>query len=169
MKEIVSIADLTPDPENPNRGTERGDHLLEESIQRTGLNRGIVADRNGLIVAGNKTVGKAGELGIDDVIIVKTNGKRLVVIQREDWDLLEDAEPRLYSYLDNQSAYAGIRFTGAYVEEHSKKIDLNVCFRHEELLDLMGISLNEKPKAEEKKQEHADQCPNCGYLLDVEN
>lgn len=167
MRDIATIADLTPDPENPNAGTERGDYLIESSIEKTGLNRAVVVDRNGVIVAGNKTTGKAGELGFEDVILVKTDGKRLVVIQRDDWDLLEDAAPRLYSYLDNQSAYAGIRFTGAHIEAHSKVTDLNVCFSHEELLEIMGIKPKEKPKANEEKT-HADQCPNCGYLLDVE-
>jgi len=166
VKEIRTIADLTPDPQNPNVGTERGDYILETSIERTGINRGIVIDKNGLIVAGNKTAGKAGELGFEEIILVKTDGNRLLVIQREDWDLMEDTAPRLYSYLDNQSAYAGIRFTESYIEEHSKKVDLNVCFKHDELLEIMGIKPKEKSKASEEKA-HTNQCPNCGYLLDM--
>lgn len=83
-KQIETIADLQLDPHNANRGTERGEGLLETSIQRYGLGRSIVTDRDGVILAGNKTAQKAGELGLDRLRVVETDGTELVVVRRTD-------------------------------------------------------------------------------------
>lgn len=40
-----------------------------------------------MLIAGNKTTEKAGEIGIEDVIIVQTDGKSLVAVQRMDIDI----------------------------------------------------------------------------------
>lgn len=69
-----TIKELKFDPQNANKGTERGNQALEESLQRYGAGRSVLADKNGVIIAGNKTVEKAGELGIEDAVFVPTRG-----------------------------------------------------------------------------------------------
>lgn len=93
-KSLHALEDLTPDPNNANRGTVRGDGLLEHSLQQLGAGRSIVVDRNGLIVAGNKTHGKFGEItsGRGGIVVVQTTGHELVVVQRTDLDLLSPGE-----------------------------------------------------------------------------
>lgn len=83
-KSIKTIADLTPDPVNANRGTERGSALLDTSIERYGLGRSIVTDRDGVVLAGNKTMEAAGQKGLDKVRVVETKGDELVVVRRMD-------------------------------------------------------------------------------------
>jgi leucyl aminopeptidase len=71
-KKIKTIADLTPDAANLNKGTERGRYLLETSVSKLGLGRSVLADKNGTLIAGNKTTEVAGELGMSKVRVIET-------------------------------------------------------------------------------------------------
>jgi hypothetical protein len=108
MKTIRTLADLQPDPRNANRGSKRGLELLEQSLERNGLGRSVLVDRNGLLIAGNKTTERVADLTAGDVevIVVKTNGRQLVVVQREDLDLTDpkDARARELAIADNRVA-----------------------------------------------------------------
>ncbi len=63
-KDIRTLSDLVPDPDNANRGTERGAALLEHSLRQYGAGRSILADKNGVVIAGNKTLEQAAALGL---------------------------------------------------------------------------------------------------------
>src|SRR4051812_24931650 len=95
MKDIRRLSDLSPDPHNANKGTKRGLELLERSLERNGLGRSVLVDRNGILIAGNKTTERVADLDGDvEVIVVKTNGRQLVVVQREDLDLTNPKDQR---------------------------------------------------------------------------
>lgn len=81
------ISDLTPDHANANKGTERGRYALEASLRQYGAGRSILLDKNGRIIAGNKTAEVAADVGLDDVLIVQTDGKQIVAVQRTDLDI----------------------------------------------------------------------------------
>src|SRR3990167_5216556 len=85
------ISDLTLDTRNANTGTERGLAMLETSLRKRGAGRSVLLDRHGRAIAGNKTIEKAIDIGFEDVIIVKTDGTKLVAVQREDLDLDDPA------------------------------------------------------------------------------
>ena len=55
-KRIAQLSDLMPDTQNANKGTERGRYMVEASLTETGAGRSIVADKDGRIIAGNKTL-----------------------------------------------------------------------------------------------------------------
>src|SRR5215510_8764208 len=95
-KKIRRLSDLTPDEQNANLGTVRGLGVIEESLARCGAGRSVLADRNGRLIAGNKTVDAATirANGDDDVIVVQTDGKKIVVVQRVDLDLETDEQAR---------------------------------------------------------------------------
>lgn len=86
-KEKIKIGELVPDDKNVNKGSEFGNSLLTKSIGRNGLGRSILLDKNNRIIAGNKTVENAGALGIEDVQIVESDGKRIIAVKRMDIDL----------------------------------------------------------------------------------
>lgn len=46
----LTISNLSLDDKNANRGTERGRHLLAESLKKLGAGRSIVCDRNGRVI-----------------------------------------------------------------------------------------------------------------------
>jgi hypothetical protein len=98
----MKITDYKPDPENANLGTERGARLLEQSLRENGAGRSILVDKNGVIIAGNKTAQQARALGITDVIEVVTDGTKLVAVQRLDLDLLGDPAAERLAISDNR-------------------------------------------------------------------
>lgn len=106
-KEIKTIADLTPDGDNFNKHTEFGQKLLEDSLRKFGAGRSVLVDRNGNIIAGNSTTETAAAIGMEDAEVVKTDGKKLVVVQRTDLDL-DSPEGRELALADNMTAIKGI-------------------------------------------------------------
>lgn len=105
----AKITDLVGDNLNFNKGTQYGDHLMEESLRQFGLGRSILLDRNNRIIAGNKTTEKSGELGFEDVLIVETDGKTLVAVKRTDIDLDSKAGREL-ALADNATAHANLEW-----------------------------------------------------------
>ena len=95
------LSELTPDHSNANRGTERGRYALEASLRKYGAGRSILIDKHGRIIAGNKTAETAADVGIDDVIVVQTDGRQVVAVQRTDLDL-DSNEARELAYADNR-------------------------------------------------------------------
>ena len=82
-KKIIEadIAQLVPDDVNFNKGTQFGQSLIEKSLRQFGAGRSILLDKNNRIIAGNKTVENAGQIGLEKVLIVETTG--LNVIKRK--------------------------------------------------------------------------------------
>lgn len=88
-KKIEKLSDLIPDGNNYNRGTDFGGELIEKSFRRLGAGRSVLADKHGNLMAGNKA-GKgflAAGFKDEDIIVVPTDGTKLVVVQRMDLDL----------------------------------------------------------------------------------
>lgn len=86
--EVKTLDDLQPDPNNVNKHTQRGHTLVENSIRRRGVGRGILAagktEGKPVIYAGNLTHEKARDAGIEEVVFVHTKGNQLVVTVRDD-------------------------------------------------------------------------------------
>ena len=92
---------IQPDPNNANQGTARGRGLLEASLREFGAGRAVLADRDGLLIAGNKTFEVAQRLGIPTRVIT-TNGRELVVVQRRDLRLATDRRAKQLAIADNR-------------------------------------------------------------------
>lgn len=105
----VNVSQLIPDDKNFNRGTQFGQHLLEESLRRFGAGRSILIDKNNRVVAGNKTLENAGAIGLEDVIVVETDGSKLVAVKRTDIDI-DTAKGRELALADNASGRANLDF-----------------------------------------------------------
>jgi len=142
---------LTPDASNANKGTERGRYALEASLRKYGAGRSILIDREGRIIAGNKTAETAADVGIDDVIIVQTDGRQLVAVQRTDLDL-DSKEARELAYADNRVAELDLSFDPEQVlADLGAGVDLSgMWFPHE--LDALTGAVGEEfdPAAEWK-------------------
>lgn len=96
--------ELKFDEHNANRGTERGKELLEQSIKELGAGRSILVDKDGNVIAGNKTLAAAKKAGLK-FRVVPVNRDELVVVQRGDLDLTDNiGEARRLAYLDNRVA-----------------------------------------------------------------
>ena len=138
-KDISALSDLTLDGLNANLGTERGVGMLEHSLRRYGAGRSVVVDRHGRVIAGNKTVERAVELGLG-VEVIRTRGDKLVVVQREDLDLddAENADARELAIADNRVAEVDLAWSGDALKKlQAKETDLTAFFMDDELADIL--------------------------------
>jgi DNA modification methylase len=113
---ITSLSDLTPDDLNANAGSERGTGQLEKSLRKYGAGRSILVDRNGRVIAGNKTLEGAASIGMEDCIVVQTQGDKLVVVQRTDLDL-DDPKARALAVADNRISEVNLSWNPAVLQE----------------------------------------------------
>jgi len=97
----MKISDIKQDKNNANRGTARGRAALEVSLQKYGFGRSILLDKNNVIIAGNKTAQVAGEIGIDSVRVVETNGNEIIAVKRTDLSI-DDKQARGLAFADNR-------------------------------------------------------------------
>jgi len=111
----AKLADLIPDDRNLNKGTERGKQLIAKSLNKFGAVRGIAVDKDNRIIAGNKTVENAIEQGIEDVIIVETTGKELVVTRRTDTSL-DSKQGREMALADNATVKVDLEWDTEQLE-----------------------------------------------------
>lgn len=101
------ISDLIPDDRNFNVGSEFGNSLIEKSLRKFGAGRSILIDKNNKIIAGNKTVENSAAIGLEDVLIVESDGTKLIAVKRTDIDL-NTKRGREMALADNASAKANI-------------------------------------------------------------
>lgn len=172
---LRTLADLVPDPANANKGTERGAGMIEHSLQRYGAGRSVLVDKHGVVIAGNKTVEGAAAVGLSDVVVVKTDGRQLVVVQRMDLDMADehDGRARLLAIADNRVAEVGLAWDrtvlGALV---ANAADLSGMFSDAELAGMIyGPSATDETEAETGAGagSGADKatCPACGCSFEV--
>ena len=103
----AKLSDLIPDDKNFNKGTEFGQHLIEKSLRENGAGRSILLDKNNRIIAGNKTAENAAAIDLDDVVIVETDGTKLVAVKRTDIDL-DSEQGRKMALADNATSAANL-------------------------------------------------------------
>jgi hypothetical protein len=107
---MSKLKDFSQDKRNANKGTARGQKQITGSIQRNGFGRSIVADKNRVIVGGNKTIEASAEVfGVEvEPIIIESNGSRPIIHVRTDLNL-DDPDPnnpaRRLAYEDNMSSW----------------------------------------------------------------
>ena len=120
----TNIESLVPDNKNFNKGTEYGDHLIDESLRRFGLGRSILIHKNNRIIAGNKTAEKAADIGFTDVVVVEVDGNQLVAVKRKDIDL-DSAKGRELALADNATGKANLCFDTDLIMQEAEKFDFD--------------------------------------------
>jgi hypothetical protein len=130
--------DFIPDSRNANKGTVRGLAMLEDSLRKYGAGRSILVDKNNNIIAGNKTHQAAIDLGLDDVIVVPTDGKQLVVVQRVDIDI-DSKQGRELAIADNRVGQVDLEFDPDVLMGFAEEgIDLAQYWNDGELAAVLG-------------------------------
>jgi len=138
----MKISDLIPDSKNANKGTKRGNKAVTESLTRYGAGRSILIDRDGKIIAGNKTAANAAEAGINDVVVVESDGSKIIAVQRTDLSL-DDAKAKELAIADNRTAELGLEWDSDVLSEYSTELDLKPFFSDAELRNLIPPAPNE--------------------------
>ena len=132
-QKLSDASTLQPDAHNANKGTPRGRALLTQSLRQYGTGRSILADRNGVVIAGNKTLETANGLGLP-VRIVESDGTELVVVKRTDLDLERDPAARELAYADNRVAEVDLAWDVEQLEEdRAAGVNMEPFFSPDEL------------------------------------
>ncbi len=116
--QIYGLVDFQPDPHNANKGTAKGQKMIVQSIQEDGFGRSVLADRNGVQIAGNKTIEASTEVFGTEVepIVVETDGTRPVIVKRTDLDLTDPrGAARRLAYRDNLTSHFSFELDPAVV------------------------------------------------------
>jgi len=121
----AKLTRFSQDPENLNKGTDRGRRMLSQSIQDLGAGRSILVDRNGVIIAGNKTAEAAIAEGLEDAIVVQTQGDKVVVVQRTDLDLTKDPKAKQLAIADNRIAEIDLSWDAEALQKVAEEVDLS--------------------------------------------
>jgi len=106
--------------------------MIENSLRQYGAGRSILLDRNGRIIAGNKTAENCGAAGLSDVIVVQSDGTKLVAVQRMDLDL-DDATAKQLAIADNRAGQVSLDWDIDVLKELATEIDLAPFWSADEL------------------------------------
>lgn len=140
----TTIDQLLPDEKNFNKGTQYGEHLMDESVRNFGLGRSILIDKNDRIIAGNKTTEKACELGFEKVLVVETDGNTLVAVKRTDIDL-DTKKGRELALADNATSKANLAWNEEMILECAEQFDFDP--------EAWGVVMSEPEEEREEEPE----------------
>jgi hypothetical protein len=107
-----------------NKGTEKGKELIGKSLRQFGAGRSVLIDKNNRIIAGNKTHENAVELGMDDVIVVETDGSKLVAVKRTDIDL-DTKKGREMALADNATVKVDLEWDADELNAVTEDFDID--------------------------------------------
>ena len=103
----------------------------------------MLVDRDGHIIAGNKTVEQARSLNLP-IAVVQTQGETLVVVQRTDLDLAADDRARQLAIADNRIAELDLDWDPEQLRaELERGLDLTTLWTLDELEHLLGTGLHQ--------------------------
>ena len=159
----ISIEDLTPDPGNARKQTERSHWMQSESFSRFGAGRSIVIDENGMILAGHGATQAAADMGIKEVIVIPTDGSTLVAVQRTD---LTAGDKKAYSIADNRasdlSTWDPLALAHLNLDD---EVDLNDWFKEDELQSLITPMELQDGGGQDEEEKEGITCPHCGAIF----
>jgi len=136
MGQNVTIDQIKFDRTNANKGTERGRYAIESSMREFGFADAGTLDRNNVIIGGNKRTEVAGEIGMDEAIIIDVDGTKPVFIRRNDLDMYstDDDKARRLAYALNRSQQLSLEWDAEQVlADLNAGVDLSGLFYPDEL------------------------------------
>jgi hypothetical protein len=154
----VKLTDLLPDRRNANLHSERGTYMVGRSVEKLGLGRGILVDKDEETIAGNLTLEQAIDAGFEDGILVETDGKTLVITQRTDMDL-DDPETgaREMAYADNRAAVVSINFDPEEMKiDFDAGLDLGDWWQDFELEEMVNGPTIPDPQPQQEPELESD-------------
>ena len=116
MSERGNIKDLTFDGKNFNKHSAYGMGLLEKSVSKFGMGRSILVDKHNRIIAGNGITETAGNIGIEQVRFIDTDGREIIAVRRNDIDL-DTPDGREMALADNATSAANLDWDTELIED----------------------------------------------------
>lgn len=113
---VVKIESLIQDDKNFNKGTEKGEQLINKSFAELGAGRSVLLDKDNRIIAGNKSQKAAINAGLKNVRIIETDGTELIAVKRTDVSL-DSEKGRKLALADNLTQQVNLAWDEAVVFE----------------------------------------------------
>jgi ParB-like chromosome segregation protein Spo0J len=160
----LSLTDLTPDPKNARRHTERNLAQIETSLREVGAARSIVVDETGTILAGNATVQAASQVGIEKVRVVDVDGSELVAVRRTG---LSPEQKRRLALFDNRTSELA-EWDAGVLATLAEETDLSALWDEDELAAILAHAQPPQvdfPEYDESAEDSVQwqTCPECGH------
>ncbi|MBQ7056590.1 MAG: DNA modification methylase [Bacteroidaceae bacterium] len=148
MEKTIDINQLAQDQHNFNKGTKAGAKMMKRSLEQLGAGRSILIDKDGNIIAGNKTQQAAIEAGIKKVRVVESDGTELVAVKRTDV-ALDSKQGRELALLDNLTTQINLEWDKAELQSISDKVDMCIEDWGVQLSDLPGAMPEQEVKEDD--------------------
>lgn len=142
MGETASLGQLRQDPRNARKHNPRNVGQIESSIQRDGFGRPVFTANDLTIIGGNATVDAAASAGLEDVIIIDSDGTKVIAIRRTD---IEPDSPEFHrlALADNRAAELA-EWDADVLASLAEEVDLSAFWQEGEL-DALLASFGEPP------------------------
>jgi site-specific DNA-methyltransferase (adenine-specific) len=140
MAEVIRLPldQVTPDPHNSNRGTDRGREALRHSLESRGFGRPLLLDKNRKVIAGNKTLAEAQALGYEELLVIESTGKQLIAHLRSDLDL-DEPDAQVLGNDDNRIAELDLDWDPEVIAAQLEAgVDLSATWTGDELQALLA-------------------------------
>jgi len=160
MDEHTTLAALKPDAQNRRKHNPRNVGMVEDSLQEVGAGRSVVCDEHGVILAGNATVEAAGNVGIERVRIIETDGNEIIAVRRSN---LTAAQKKRLALYDNRTAELADWDIDQIALDVAAGDNLDGLFADEELQRLLTPFPDMPPPVDvPQMQAGMVRCPECG-------
>lgn len=138
--------------------------MIEQSIQRNGFGRSILLANDGTVIAGNATMDAAASAGLDDVIVVETDGTKVVAVKRTDV-APGSKEFHHLALADNRAAELA-SWDADVLAGLNDEMDLSQFFGDDELAEVLAkVPDVEFPEYDESVADSVEyhECPECHH------
>ena len=153
MEQRIDIKTLVQDDHNFNKGTEAGRKLMEKSFTELGAGRSILVDKDGRIIAGNKSQQAAIAAGITTVRVIETTGDELIAVKRTDISL-DSKEGRELALADNLTTQINLAWDEAELTSVAAQEGIDLP---DWGLDPKELGIEEKKHTPKEEEDISDQ------------
>lgn len=115
MEQTINIQELVQDQHNFNKGTAQGEKLMQKSLTELGAGRSILIDKDGHIIAGNKTQKAAIAAGIQKVRVIESDGSELIAVKRTDLSI-DSKKGRELALADNVTTQVNLAWNAVELD-----------------------------------------------------
>lgn len=185
-KNIKTIKDLKPDTRNANKHSQRGMGMMETSITECGFGDSLTVDKHGNVISGNGRLETLADIGMNDAIVVQSDGSKPIVHQRTDLDLTKDEKAKRLAILQNRVGQVNLEWdAGVLAALAEEGVPLDDLFSDDELSALLagyetepgagGDEFEVEPDEQQTRVQAGDlwacgrqvRCPKCQKATDV--
>ena len=151
MEQTINIQELVQDQHNFNKGTAEGEKLMQKSLTELGAGRSILIDKDGNIIAGNKTQKAAIAAGIQKVRVIESDGSELIAVKRTDLSI-DSKKGRELALADNVTTQVNLAWDAVELESVAAQEGIDLPDWGLDPKDL-GIGEDDEAAIERKRKE----------------